>query len=426
MGAQKYKPNRDIYCCSISTIGRSATLMAQLIQECSIFIIDEAHNATSTQYQNLLSAVPEHKYVIGLTATPFRIGKHGHTFWDDIIHPISTLELIEQGYLVKPRVFGPPAMSTEGVKTTGGDYNSAQLFKKNNDMVIYGDIIKSWRELANNKKTLCFAINKEHAMTLKNIFIDNGIPAAYADAETSQEERIKLFNQLASGEIKVLTNCNIASTGVDIPEVECVLSARPTKSRVLWIQQVGRALRLAPNKNEAIIIDHGGNCDRLGHPLMDFDAETTDKTPGEKEKKPISLKTCPKCFYKTMPTASTCLSCGHVFTKVEREIEQVKNIKLSEKQIPTTEWAKQYLKPDCPEDIKKYSETIAKQITLKNHKKNSYFFKMYDKFGHTPHIRFPQWFIKIKINTQDTKNLPDPLSLTYSGRSLNQGFSSDT
>lgn len=431
MGPKKYRAQNDIYCCSSSTLIRNPSLVKDLISECKVIIIDEAHNAVAEKYREILDQIPPEKYVIGLTATPFHIGKKGHTYWDDVIHPITVAELVSQGHLVEPKVFGPPGMSTEQVKTTAGDYNNSQLFKKNDAMAIYGDIIKSWKKLAPNKKTLCFAINKKHALKLKEEFEKSGVPSAYADADTPQDERLVLFNKLALGKIKVLTNCNIASTGVDIPEVECVLGARPTKSKVLWVQQVGRALRPAPGKTEAIIIDHGGNCDRLRlHPMQDVPPDLEDKTfNSSTPNSNYPFRTCPVCFAKVQAQLTKCTSCDHVFQTKAKTTKHQKNVDLVEKKfnpIKKTDM-RIYLKPDAPKEIKDFSELTIKRIENYGHKTNSYFFKMWDRFGHSAHIRYPAWFLKIKsTNTHSTKSLQETSQSVSNFISRNQEFSSDT
>jgi DNA repair protein RadD len=400
MGPEKYRPHHDIYCCSISTLARSKRLREQIIKECPLLIVDEAHNAVSDSYQELLNSVTNKHYVIGLTATPFRIGKKGHTFWDDIIHPITTYDLMCDGHLVEPKVYGPPGMSTKSVKTTAGDYNNAQLFKANDDMKIYGDILESWKKFALNRKTICFCINRQHAQKLNDMFNKNGIKSEYADADTPQDERMSIFNRLASGETKILTNVNIASTGVDIPEIECVISARPTKSKTLWIQQVGRGLRPAENKKDCVIIDHGGNCDRLRmHPLDDFPAETTDKKARDKDiEYELKFKTCPDCFKKLPIAFQTCDSCGYVFQTKKKKEKQVKNVNLVKKEFKKPkeknyDYLHNCIKSDAPEQIVKFSLLTIERIKRYGHKPASYYYKMHEQFGNTPHIGYPSWFL---------------------------------
>ena len=329
MAEKKYKKGADVYCCSISTLARNHEVSRRLLEECSLFIIDECHHATSSSYVNFLSAVPNSAFVVGFTATPFLVGKKGHTFWDDITHPITTLNLVEQGFLSPPRIFGPPQMETKDVRTVAGEYSNSQLFTKNDNAVIYGDIVKNWLKIARDKKTICFAINRTHAKNIRDSFLNEGIPAAYADAETPQHTRLKLYEKLARGEIKILCNVDIASTGLDIPEVDCVISARPTKSLILWVQQAGRALRICEGKTETIIIDHGGNTKRLGHILEDFPAELKD----QERSKFISrfpTKDCPECFFMNPLSVSVCGDCGFEFNSSRKRDAKTEDTELVE------------------------------------------------------------------------------------------------
>ena len=119
MGQNKYRSNQSIYCCSISTLSRNVELASRLLNECDLFLVDEAHHATSESYEILLNAIPSHKPVIGFSATPFHVGKKGHTFWSNVIHPVTTKDLIDEGFLVNPVVNGPPeVMVSKKIKTT--------------------------------------------------------------------------------------------------------------------------------------------------------------------------------------------------------------------------------------------------------------------------------------------------------------------
>lgn len=412
MGSSKYKPNEDLYCCSISTLSRSRELREKLISVCDVFIIDEAHNATSDQYKNFLNEIPESKPVIGLTATPFYVGNRGHSFWKNVIHPITTLELVQAGHLVMPRVFGPPEdMVVKSVKKTAGDYNNKQLFNANDSMAIYGNILSSWEQYAKNKKTIGFAINKEHAQILTELFNDHGYPSAYADADTPQEKRLRLIRKLEGGDLTCLFNVNIFSTGVDIPSVECGLMARPTQSKVLWIQQVGRPLRPAPNKKEALIIDCGGNCVRLGHPLSDFEPELSDKRkPRESSDVGLELKTCPKCAYLTMPGQKNCIMCGHSFEADARELKRVEaeleEYEFKKEKAEFKNWGRGFIKNETDEEAIEIVDKIVDKIRERGWKRNSLFFKAAQQLENAEErIRFPKWFLK--IHTTDTKSISD-------------------
>lgn len=425
MGPNKYKHGKSLYCCSISTISRSADLIGKLIDDCDLFIIDEAHNATSDSYKMFLESIPEHKPVIGLTATPFYIGNRGHSFWEYVTHPVTTLDLVKLGHLYKPKVFSPPIdFITDGVRTTAGDYNNKQLFEANDKATIYSDVIKTWKKFADGLRTIGFCINKEHAFNFCTLFNDAGIPSAYADADTPQDERLDLISRLEKKELLALFNVNIFSTGVDIPLLECGLMLRPTKSLPLWIQQVGRILRTHPEKQNCMILDCVGNTRKIGHPLMDFSADLEDKKPrsvtslSEQE---LKTKDCPNCFYITSAQAKTCLNCDHVFVSKKQEIIEIKEVDLIEVHVgETISWASKYIRPNCPRDVRDKIEAIAKNIAVKQWKKNSFFFKVRENKELNEWIHYPNWFEK--ISTQNTKSSSSELDSRFSQNLKRQFF----
>jgi DNA repair protein RadD len=407
MGAKKFRKDADLYCCSISTLQNNKKLQQKIINRCSVIIVDEAHNATSKSYKSFLNEVPLAIPVIGLTATPFWIGKKGHDYWRHVIHPISTLGLVREGYLVMPKVFGPAKkMNTDKVKSSGGDYNSKDLFEANDDLKIYSDLIKSWEKYAKGLRTIVFCINREHAANLVSEFRAAGYRAAYADANTPLEERLSLAKKLEKKEIDLLMNVNIFSTGVDIPAIECALMARPTRSLVLWIQQVGRALRLCPEigKKQAVIIDAAGNCDRLGHPLSDFKARLKDKPKGKKndDNGAIKTKECPECGYVTSENASSCISCGASFKNEPKGIEHDKETQLEEKVFVapgiekdrTRKYLRQFVKkdliPGSPEA--KLIGQLCDKNDRRGHKLNAIWFKLVAELPEADkYIRIPGW-----------------------------------
>lgn len=406
MGVNKFKPSHDLYCCSISTIARSEDLSRKLISDCDLFMVDEAHNATSDQYKKLLEMIPKNKPVIGLTATPFWIGNRGHSFWKNVIHPTTTLNLIQNGHLVMPKVFVPEkAMSIDKVKKTAGDFNNNQLFVANNHYEIYQGILSIWEELGKGKSTLGFAINRTHAAVLTETFNRAGYPSAYADAETPQNERLKLIQALEKKEITCLFNVNIFSVGVDIPPIECGLMARPTSSLPLWIQQVGRMLRPYPGKKLATIIDCGANTIRLGHPLSDFEADLAERKPrGSSTSGGIAIKDCPNCGYITATNSKECLECGHIFNSKEKEkdfkgsnfVEYDKNKVIDEKQRDR-EWLLSKIKKNIDPEIKEQIEDTIEMVILNGWKRNSFYFKIDGLLKNAEHyIRFPAWYLDIK------------------------------
>ncbi|MFS6779594.1 DEAD/DEAH box helicase, partial [Staphylococcus aureus] len=117
------------------------------------------------------------------------------------------------------------------------------------------DIIRTWKERWGKNKTLCFGVDKAHAKSIQERFEHDGISCGYQDAETTSDERREIKRKFHNGEYKVVSNIQTLTTGVDW-DVRCLILARPTRSEMLFVQIIGRALRTADGKEDALILDH--------------------------------------------------------------------------------------------------------------------------------------------------------------------------
>jgi len=221
-------------------------------------IVDEAHLSLTKAKQKLLDYYKD-AIVIGLTATPARADGAGMgEFYDRIVNPVTTRDLMDQGYLVRARYFAPTKFDLKGVKQTRADYIVSSLEKAVDKPKLIGDIFDNWKRLAWDKRTVVFCTTCKHSRHVRDLFRSKGISAAHVDGETPTAERKEIFDKVRSGEIQVICNVYVCSLGLDIPPLECAVMARPTKSSVLWLQTIGRILRTSPNKDDAIVIDHTG------------------------------------------------------------------------------------------------------------------------------------------------------------------------
>nr|WP_207173461.1 helicase-related protein [Halochromatium glycolicum] len=129
-----------------------------------------------------------------------------------------------------------------------------------------GDIITTWKERATDRPTLVFAVDIAHSKAIIEDFVDEGIAAAHLDAYTTADERERIIDAFRTGEIKVLSSVNVLGIGFDYPGASCAILARPTLSEALHMHQMGRAIRKAEGKTDAVILDHAGNTLRFGLP----------------------------------------------------------------------------------------------------------------------------------------------------------------
>jgi superfamily II DNA or RNA helicase len=246
------------------------TLMRRSLPKAGLVIIDESHHSISRTYKEVINAYPN-AYILGVTATPCRADGTG---FDDLFESLvcgpTVKQLIKAGHLSKYRMFADAnPISTKGVKTTAGDFNQKQLANAVDAIALSGNLIDSYRQYADGKRNVVFAINVEHSQTIAERFNAAGIPAKHLDGTTPSEERKAALDAFRAGTIQVLSNCNLISEGFDLPAIECVQLARPTKSLSLFLQQVGRALRPADGKDHAVIIDHTKNWAIFGRPDRD-------------------------------------------------------------------------------------------------------------------------------------------------------------
>lgn len=243
---------KNVQVASIQTLSRREAPEANLV------IIDEAHHATAESYLKLWDIYENAKF-LGVTATPVRFNGDGfQELFDILIQSKSLKYFIENGFLVPIRHFVCATPDLSGVEKLYGDYNQKQLQTSVMKQKVMADIIDSYIKHANGKKSILFAVDIDHSISLKERFCEAGVPAEHLDAETPKEERKQILNRFKSGEIRVLCNVNIVSEGFDVPDCEVVQLARPTRSLALYIQQVGRCMRPAKDKEAGVVLDNAG------------------------------------------------------------------------------------------------------------------------------------------------------------------------
>jgi superfamily II DNA or RNA helicase len=252
---------------------------------------------------------------IGLSATPWAKGMSKH--WDRMIVVSTPRKLIDEGYLSDFKFYAPASPDLTGVKTLGGDFKQDDLSRAMNKIKLVADIVTTWIERAKERPTLCFAVDCAHALSIQKQFEQAGISAGYIDAYTEVEEREAMIERLRTGDLKVICNVGTMTTGVDAPFVSCIILARPTKSEMLYLQIIGRGLRLSEGKDHCLILDHSDTGIRLGLPdqieYYDFYESSTEERRRELKKKnkgPKEPKPCPKCQFLRMPGEVSCLACG--------------------------------------------------------------------------------------------------------------------
>jgi DNA repair protein RadD len=289
-----------------------------------IVVVDEAHLYVTEIRQKLLNRwdVPR----IGLTATPCRKDGRGlGEIFDSMIQVATVAELTEQGHLVPARYFSIAEPDLSRVSTVAGDYHNAELAGAMLQLV--ADVPRTWLERAGGRRTAVFAVNVAHSVALRAEFSALGISAEHVDGGTPTIEREAIFRRFASGETQVLCNCQIASIGFDLPALDCIQLARPTKSLGMYLQMLGRGLRPSPGKTDCLVLDHSGAVHRHGFAhderfwTLEGHADMA-RTKAVRERSEGKEITCPECT-AVYTGGRQCPECGHYIKPRGKMIETI-------------------------------------------------------------------------------------------------------
>lgn len=274
---------------------------------------DEAHHARAASWEAVLSAYPQ-AYILGFTATPLRLdGRSLGKQFDALVVGPTTRELIDAGYLADYRLFAPPAADLSSLRTLAGDYKRDDLAEAVDRPQIVGDVVQHYQRLALGTFAICFAVNILHSQHLCAAFNAAGVTARHLDGTTPRMVRDLILEDFTAGRFRVLCNVDILGEGLDVAGIETVICARPTQSLSVYLQQIGRGLRVKPSGAKAIILDHAGNSARHGLPDDVREWSLDDEPTKRKRASGIGIKICPACFAAITPQHRSCPECGFVF-----------------------------------------------------------------------------------------------------------------
>ncbi len=286
------------------------TLMRRELPRADLVLVDECHKWFKFYEKWFCDPAWQQVPIIGLSATPWTRGLGA--YYNRLVLASTIGDLIEQGTLSKFRVFAPAHPDLKGVRTVAGDYHEGDLYEAMKPAKLVADIVQSWQQLAQDRPTVCFAVNRAHAEQIAKQFEASGIPAGYMDCDTSQLDRSAIRGRMLRGEIKVVCNVDVIGLGVDWPEIACIVYARPTRSEMRYVQNIGRGLRAVDGKADLIVIDHSDTTLRLGFVTDIVHDELNDGKTAVAAKKEMALpKECPQCHYLKPPRTAVCPSCDH-------------------------------------------------------------------------------------------------------------------
>ena len=292
-------------------------------EEPTLLIFDECHHILSTTWKKIVSHFGKSK-LLGVTATPWRMNGEGlGQIFDCMVLAPTAAELMECGRLAKPVYYAPPqVVEFEDMRIIGGDYSKTEISSVMNKPHVTGDAIMHYKKICPDASAVAFCATVKHAEDVATEFKNAGIAAESIDGlDNLRASKIKDF---AAGKIKVLTSCELISEGFDLPAVSAAIMLRPTASLAVWVQQAGRALRVAPGKDKAIILDHVGNSLRHGfiEHITEWSLEGIKRKQKDKEAMPLCRR-CEKCFLVFPVGKRQCPECGGQPVLSRKELKKI-------------------------------------------------------------------------------------------------------
>jgi DNA repair protein RadD len=316
---------------------QSIRLRAADVGHVDLIIIDECHlvghkdEGSYRKFINDLMEINPSLRVIGLTATPYRLG-HGlitekPALFDAIISPVSCSiqRLVADGFLAPLRSKSTTAkLSVEGVGKRGGEYIESELQKAVDNSMTNQEVVTEIIERAGDRRSwLIFCTGIHHSYHIRDLLIEYGIRAETITGDMPMLEREKIIRDYRSGEITALTNANVLTTGFDAPDTDLIAFLRPTISPGLYVQMAGRGMRLKSHTDHCLVLDFAGNVEFHG-PI------TAVEPPSKKGNGVAPIKECPECKEIVHASTKVCPVCGFEFPGGPQE---QKTLRLSEADI---------------------------------------------------------------------------------------------
>ena len=312
---------------------QSVRTRASQIGHVDLVIIDEAHLVSHKDeggYRTLLadlSAINPNLRIVGLTASPYRLG-HGYitdapAIFDALIEPVSIEELIYKGYLSTLRSkLTSTKLEVDGVHKRGGEYIESELQAavdtSDKNRKVAAEIVRLGRD---RKSWLVFCAGVDHAHHIATALQAQGITTECVTGDTPSSERDRILTDFKAGRIRALTNANVLTTGFDHPSIDLIAMLRPTMSPGLYVQMAGRGLRIAPGKTDCLVLDFAGVVEQHG-PI------TAVKPPPKKGDKvgEAPVKVCDHCQEICHLSVRVCPACGEAFPEPVKAALKLSNL----------------------------------------------------------------------------------------------------
>jgi DNA repair protein RadD len=322
LGKKAYKT--DVIVATIGSIYKSAHLIGNI----KAVLVDECHlistkSADAGMYRKFLAELAQYCNFrcAGLTATPFR----GNGVWltdgeaplfTGIAANVTMAELLACGY-ISPLVSPAHALDTRidasAVGISNGDYKLGELADLV-DLHLQKVAIETVQLASQRKKWIAFTPTVANAQALVKLFNTQGIAAVVVCGDTPKREREQLIAQFRRGEMRCLVTVVALAVGFDVPDVDCIIWCRPTKSPVLYVQGFGRGVRIAPGKTDCLVLDFTDTVERLG-PIDNIKGKAMRK--GGPKEAPFCI--CDECGARNHAAAVVCSECGAEIKHPDKE-----------------------------------------------------------------------------------------------------------
>lgn len=304
---------------TIATIG-SLYKHAAKIGHVDLMIVDECHLIPGGDMGMYCAFIADmHRYcpdmrVIGATGSPFR----GNGIWltavedaifTDIACRITMDELLAAGYL-SPLTTSPTVakLDASGVRMVGGDYVVSELAKAiDRPELVRNAVAETIKLAADRSKWLIYCVTVKHAEHVCEELAAHGVAVEIVTGETPKADRAARIERFRAGQLRALVSVAVLTTGFDVPDVDCIVLLRNTQSPVLYVQIMGRGMRVADGKNDCLVLDFTDTVERLG-PVNKIKGRAPRKTKGE-----APVKVCDECGALNPISAKECHLCGTEF-----------------------------------------------------------------------------------------------------------------
>jgi superfamily II DNA or RNA helicase/diadenosine tetraphosphate (Ap4A) HIT family hydrolase/HKD family nuclease len=253
-------PNADVIFASIQTLGRREHLDRFAADAFDYVIVDEFHHAAAKSYRALIDHF-EPQFLLGLTATPERTdgGNLLALCQENLVYRCDLAEGIRRDLLAPFRYFGvPDDVDYANIPWRSTRFDEQALTAAVATRRRAENALEQWRSRG-GERTLAFCVSQKHADFMATFFTERGLRSVAVHSGATTAPRALSLERLQRGELDIVCAVDMFNEGVDVPELDTVMMLRPTESRILWLQQLGRGLRKTEGKDRLNVIDYIGN-----------------------------------------------------------------------------------------------------------------------------------------------------------------------